>query len=446
MILIRVRLYFETLVNLWEHSNMLLFLKKIADSLGLSMCSPHERIELIFLGLFLFFLPLRETPKTFFLVFYLFLWVWNSWRFKRWGNSDLRFEIPLVSIICLGLLSSHFSPIGEFTSFRESLDFTLAALLAICIHRSAYKFSSAIKVFFFFTTCGVLLGLLEGLARGSESPYLRSVGHINQVAIFLAIFSAIVFALALSELRQAIRLRIWILFLGATLATFLTQSRNATLAIFILLFLYLVLRIASVGLKRTRIFIFFLLLLFLSGIAVSGFVQKQAAYLTDGSIDTARIKLWITAAEASMNSPLIGYGPGSFEHVTSEKYIRDLYNKRNEQFPDDKYLHTSHGHNLVFHWIVERGTLGTLVLIAWILYLANASVRLLRELHQSPHHGPLDHKLALSLRRVLILFSVVVTVLALGIGNTPLRVEHGLLAMSFIGLCYHRSAEFTKSK
>ena len=396
-----------------------------------------EELELGLLALLIFFLPLRETPKTFFLLLYFAIWFSNRFRNKSWGNKDLFFDLPLVLIVCLGFVSSALSVFDPVKSFEKSLDFSLAALLALCIRRSNYQFSKALNILFIAAIFGLILALAEGLLKMESFPYLKSVGHINQVANYLVTFFSIMLALIFSSWRLKNRWILWMACIALLISIFATDSRNAVLAVSLLLLTTIIVR------PRQRAFdqkVFWsglglgvvAVILFLS----SNVLEKQAFHLSRGGLDIERSKLWRTAAVSTQDRLLFGYGPGMFEAATSRLNLEKVLREKGAEIKQEEYFGSSHGHNLAIHWFTERGLVSLLLLFFWLAYLFRFSYLAIRANHVSLYPPANSPDLDNSALAGSIVLSVCCAVVALGIGNTTLRVEHGLLTMLFLGLAY----------
>jgi len=411
----------------------------------LNVIGTSEKLELGLLALLVFFLPLRETPKTLCLLLYLFFWLFNRRKNKDWGTKDLFFDLPLIFIIFAGLISSALSPFDQIKSFDKSLDFSFAALLAICIRRAAYQVNITFKILLIALVLGISVALVEGLTKGKAFPYLRSVGHINQVANYLVIAFAIVFSTVIS-IDSSTKQRIFGVFsIFFLVAAFATQSRNAAFAIAIVIFVT-ILATPRENFFKSSIFFRGIIFLIIGTVLLfsSNMFEKQLTHLSRGSIDTERFKLWGTALTSAEDRPFLGYGPGTFESATSQSNLERLAKKNNREFRSDDFFQSSHGHNFLIHWVTERGLISLFFILFWIFYLLRASFLSLKFLYRScvlrfEQAAPTNESISSQ-----VLFGISVAVLAVGIGNTSLRVEHGLLAMLFAGLAY--SGAKTKPK
>lgn len=135
-------------------------------------------------------------------------------------------------------------------------------------------------------------------------------------------------------------------------AILLSGSREALIA-FASIWLYLLWRL------RYRLQ---MLIASVAAFAVIGSVHTSMWQRFATAIDTGgsgRTSIWAVAAEAAKHQLIQGYGIGNFESAYDNFYL-----SVQQVYP---YGWSSAAHNIVFHYVVELGVIG-LVLIGWFFY------------------------------------------------------------------------------
>lgn len=387
------------------------------------MIRTFGAVELALLCGFAFFLPLAEAPKNIFLFSLLFLWLVNSLRKRNFGHGPFYFWAPLLLIVALSWVSALVFPGPQWSIFLNTIDFLTIAGLAVILGRS-FLTKRQIQAVFLFVILGVLSALVEGHLRGGRFPSLKSVGHINQVAIYLSLLTVFFLASAVSAQRVALVVTNTCLFLLLLLVTVQTDSRNAIFAVILSVTLLLI--IMSVTKQRHRLYWILGLILALVGTGAylkPSVIEKQIAATEQSGhlVDSARLNLWSAAIKVGLDKPIIGHGVGTFGTSNSPANLRRIVEKSGETYRESDYFFTDHAHNLSLNWLVERGLLALGALYLWLAYvgwLAWGSLSVRREHLFWP----------------LATMLVVGTSVFAGLGNTSWHHEHGLLAALLIGL------------
>jgi O-antigen ligase len=406
----------------------------------LSTRSRTELIELAFIGAIFFFLPFKEAPKNVFLFTYFAVWVANRYRDGRWGAKDYWFEGPLVLISLLGILGSGYAAENKIDSLIDGIDFLTMAFLAIVLRRSVFKPEQTLSVIVVATSIGIIFSITEGLILGYPFPSLKSVGHINHIAIFLTIYFTLVLSL-FAAVRGVIQSLGLLSLLSAILVMLLaTGSRNAAVSS-LLLFVILISIILFLGYRR-KLFVATILVGMVITVAapftfVPELADKQAHHLSRGGLDIARTKVWKTALIACQENTILGYGVGNFASATSEQNLRTILESISLKYNGEYYLHTNHAHNLFYNWLVERGLLALLLLCGWILFLCkSALIASIRHRQHIDVFSATSTDSGLSASFILILFAVPLGIVSMGFWNTTFHHEHGILAIAAIAVAY----------
>jgi O-antigen ligase len=374
-------------------------------------------------------LPSIEAPKNIFLVLFVVtatirqvktkgLMVWVAW--------DWMF-LAIITTAFLSTIFAGLAPGDEWKGFRVLLTFISVGWL---ISRSKYS-SKQLGWIFWLTILSTLPPLCWGLVQylvlhTKSSLQLHSVGHVNHSAIYLTMIFGATFGLLLSFLRDSNTIKknslilLTIIFCVALLAG---GSRGAVCIAIILAILFLFMFVKSLRLKL--IFISFLTLLTLPTFFLSSGVMKRQLQLqsTNQSLN-GREEIGHTTIEAARLYPLFGIGIDNRAFV-SEDIIKKSVESRHEIFNEDYYdFHFKHSHSFYLTNIAERGILGFLVTLSFILMW-------LQSLIKSYTQAKLDNQSA-----YLWMGSMSAWLATFGIGfiNTTFHHEHGILACLFLGL------------
>ncbi len=388
-----------------------------------------DRVEQTLLALFFLVLPGYEAPKNIALWGFLIYWTARRLRHRPvvsvFGPANWYFDGPLLGIVVLGGISS-FGAMNPGQSFLDGLDFMAIALLAIVLRRSAVSRDQYLGALVLIAL-GIALALADGyFRRGIGFPVLHSVGHINHVAIYLATAAAaaLAFAWRTTGARRFLGLIAFCLIAWVCLQT---NSRNTAFGLGLVLFLVLWAALYFDKHKRFSALLLGML------IAVTGAAmvlqlpayQKQIDHLKSGSVDKVRSKILYTAWVVGAERPVLGHGVGQWQTVTKPDNVNRIVTKNGGLYNSHQFFFTTHGHNLAATWYAERG-LGAIGLLGF--FFLYCSFRLWRAVKSEPCSV-----------EPAVGFVVLWATIFYGLGNTSLHHEHGLLALSFIGVAMQQS-------
>jgi hypothetical protein len=156
----------------------------------------------------------------------------------------------------------------------------------------------------------------------------------------------------------------------------------------------------------------------------SGVMERQLQLQSTNQTLNGRAEIWHTTIEAARLYPLFGIGIDNGAVVT-EDIIKKSVENRHEIFNEDYYdFHFKHSHSFYLTNIAERGILGFIVTLSFILMW-------LQSLIKSYTQAKLDNQSA-----YLWMGSMSAWLATFGIGfvNTTFHHEHGILACLFLGL------------
>jgi O-antigen ligase len=349
-------------------------------------------------------LPLFEAPKNLLWLAYAVLWVINRTRSAGFGGPWDRWDTLILAWIAAGYASIAFGGMpGE--GWHANADVVRYGSVFWLVRRARYG-DRVLAALLAALLSGTLVALAWGYHGVSTREHyhlgLHSVGHVNHSAIYLGIvLGAAVSATRVHWASSPPSLRVLAIALVAflTVSLFVMQSRAALagtgIAALILLAAHAHWR--KVELRRIAIFL-------LAGLAVVVLVQPNVLnkYSHIGSSERGglfayRDSIWSAGIEAWRSSPLFGVGAEGYGRATG----------------------LSHGHSLYVNTLVERGLVGLVALGALLLAWACALLR----------HRPAPGIPALASAWWGASAAAFLVTVLIGLINTTLHHEHGLLAM-----------------
>jgi O-antigen ligase len=386
-------------------------------------------LELIFLSLFLAFLPSLEAPKNIFLAGYLIAALYRQSKASsfKWTIWDWVF----LSLICSLFLSAlfPFMPGGsEWKGFRGML---LWITFGWTLFRTDYNFDEK-KYLFIFATFMTLPPLLWGLAQllilfTKDSLQLHSVGHVNHSAIYLCMMVGASLALLISQIRAAknkhvfIATLLFVLFLSAVI---ISQSRGAFGIVFLMAFAIIVLSRLPIKTKTIALALLTIFLISITFVRPVSVIEKQIVNQNNHDVLSQRDKVWRAAFEVARLNPILGIGGGNWKQIKIDQ-IKSSVESRGEIFDEDAFaLQYHHPHNIYLSNLVDRGILGLIIflnfMIIWLITLINSY----KKFNQ-------DSKAMLF---IMGSFSAWMSIFGIGLVNTTFHHENALLALFFLGL------------
>ena len=404
-------------------------------------------IDLMMLGLMILSLPSVEAPKNIFLIGYLLTRITSEIiQFKKgtrqWGAWDSLF-VTIVSTALLSTVFAGFSGLEEWKGYKVLLT---AILTGWFLSRSRYtkiQYQGLFKLIVLGAIPPLVCGLYEYLITHSRTSLeIHSVGHVNHSAIYLVMIFGASLAWFLSQLdakNKNLRLGKLTIFLGALSLLFfisliIGQSRGAFGAATILgasLFFLL-------GKKNNVKIMGIMIIVSILILAVSlnsPIVQKQIFNQANHDVLSSRDRVWNVSIEASHFHPLLGIGMSNW-HFIGLEHLKKSVEARGETFNPDQYYFPGHSHNIYLTALVERGVLGLIVtltfMIAWIRQLIKT------------------FKWAKKSNEVSFLwggsFSAWLATFGIGLVNTTFHHEHAILACLLLGLYLSYTRLFMNKK
>ena len=378
------------------------------------------------------FIPLFEVPKNILLGLYAIAWIRNRYLSGsraefggRWDGWDWLFGAWIAS----AFIVATFSGLHK-NEWQAVWDVWKYVCLAWMLKRSGYV-ENEWRMIFAAATVSALIGTAWALASLLE-PHtypgieLHSVGHVNHSAAYIAISIGATLAAVVSFWPQ-LPARIRALGLAALvvfgIGILLAGSRAATVVSLAIVVLF-----GALWARRSKSVLLAMAIALVVFIASVQTFDKdmhrknELAKASPHSMLNERYPLWHQAVTAWRANPWFGVGMDNFDAI-DQPAVRRWVEQRGDVYEAAVYSNSSHAHSLFLTTLAERGIVGLSVVVAALFAWA---VTLLRGVPR-PTDPPLRWMLWGGAA------SAFVTTVAIGLVNTTLHHEHGLLAMLFLG-------------
>lgn len=392
---------------------------------GLELRYPAEFLWLIALA---FFLPLFEAPKHICLAGFVVTWLANRVHAREWGGPWDRWDTLIAVWIASAYLVAAFAGVhGD--EWRGATDVLKYGSVLWLLKRSRYDERA-----FLWILGTVIAATLVAFAWGCWRLYvtkanifleLNSVGYFNHSAVYLGIVFGTSLSVALAywdKLGAAGKAALGIAVIALLGSVFVTASRAAVGAVVLLVFAI----VAAFGVRgrinvRKGLTIASLVVV----ITLAGFpgvLDRTVDTTVDGIPFSYRDNLWSNALVEWRQHPLFGVGMGNFGRISLDQ-LQEWNKSWDWKIRPTAEGRSSHAHSLYLTTLAERGLVGFGVLLA---VLVAWGVALARGLPAA--RDPLDWTL---LGAAFAAWFVTITV---GIVNTTLHDEHGILSALLFGL------------
>jgi O-antigen ligase len=390
-------------------------------------------------------LPSLEAPKNVFLVGYLITRVISEviqlkQGIKQWKSWDFLF----LTMIFSALLSTVFAGFSGLEEWKGYKVFLTALLTGWFLSRAHYSHNQY-RIIFLLAVLAIIPPLLWGLyeyliIHSKEFLEINSVGHVNHSAIYLTMIFGATLGWLISqfnfrkknEATQLKTLLIGIMSFTLFIALIIGQSRGAFgVAILLgvcLLFLVKDMKVRIIGMT------IMMLIIISSAFLESDIIQKQINNQKNDNVLSDRDKVWNVSIEASRFSPLLGIGLSNW-HFIKLSQLQKTVEARGETFNADNYFFPGHSHSLYFSALVERGIVGLIVTLIFMVYWLYDLIKTFKWTKKS------------STSYMLWAGSLSAWAATFGIGlvNTTFHHEHGILACLFLGLYISYKKELKQS-
>jgi O-antigen ligase len=387
-----------------------------------------ERLEQIALLALAFVLPLLEAPKNLLWLAYCALWLYNRSRSRDFGGRWDGWDTLIALWIASGHLAGLFAGLQD-ADWRSNADLLRYASVLWMLKRSRLdarlysRMLIALAAGTLVTLAWGYWGLLGTQQRSTLG--LKSVGHVNHSAIYLAIVYGALLLHARSGWRTmtpAWRIGTAFALVVFAASLFVMQSRGAVGAALVATVMLL-----GVHAVRTRRGVHAVAAGTALAIALVFAVrpqvlEKHETFVSQGHVLAFRDGIWRTGIDAWRAHPWFGVGMDNFGRIDSAALER-WSAARGERFDLQRYALASHAHSLYVNTLAERGIFGLAALIA---VLAAWLFTLLRGI--PPPDALSIEWTAWGGAASAWLISVIV-----GTVNTTLHHEHALASMLLLG-------------
>ncbi|HEY3180721.1 MAG TPA: O-antigen ligase family protein [Casimicrobiaceae bacterium] len=379
-------------------------------------------------------LPMFEGVKNILWGLYAAAWyvnrLRNGWSWKALGGRWDRWDTILAIWLTGTVLGAAFAGM-QADEWRGCRDMFRMASILWFIKRSGYSDTQWLRLQIALQI-GVTLATVWALAALAwphtyEGIQLNSVGHVNQSVIYIVIcFGALLGAVSAYWRTMRLWLRTLSLsevaiLLGALFAA-ASRSAAATAMIGALAFGLLWLR------HSPRFFIWIVIVTAAFATVVARFDtdmrrKQEYAKASSSPLLNERSPIWQQAVSAWRAYPIFGVGGDNFAHIDAAR-IQRWESARGENYDVTAFVGTSHAHSLYLNTLAGRGLVGVallaLLLVAWATSLLGALPRA-----RDPPLYWLNWSGAAS---------AWVASVCIGLFNTTLHDEHGLLAFMLLGI------------
>jgi len=379
---------------------------------------------------FCIFLPLVEFWKAAAWLAYVLTWLVNRIRSRSFGGDWRWWDTLILLWIGSAYLSAAFAGLGG-NAWAKTGDVATHALLLWLVMRAGYterELHWMLGALVASTLAGLAFGywkLLSGAGK-SGTLQLHSVGHVNHTAIYLAMMLGVCVSWLFTywrkwrASRQAAALAVTV-FVSVSLVV--TASRGAIGIGFLLV---LLLAIAWWPRGRAPFAASAITLVVVASLMI-GFgaevVRKQFENEAAANVLAYRDGVWRMGLAAWEKYPWFGVGKDNYGLISHE-LVRGWRVEAGRDYDASRYVRFPHAHSLFVNTLAERGIVGfaglAALLLAWLVALLRHRPR-----PQQDDFAWLAWGAAASAWFVTV---------AVGMVNTTLHHEHGLLAVLLLGL------------
>jgi O-antigen ligase len=345
----------------------------------------------------------------------------------KWSIWDWVF----LSLIFSSFLSALFPGVtggSEWKGFRGML---LWMTFGWTLFRSDYNENEK-KYLFIFAILMTLPPLIWGLAETlflhtKDALQLHSVGHVNHSAIYLCMMAGASLALLISPFQKTQKKYVFIatlLFIFLISSVVISQSRGAFGITFLLVYALFLLAKLSKKIKTISLILVTIFLVSIIFIIPAKIIEKQIVNQNNHNVLAYRDKVWRAAYEVAKFNPLLGNGNGNWKQINIDQ-IKSAVESRGEIFhAEDFALKWGHPHNIYLANLLDRGILGLIIFLNFMLIWLITLINSYKKFNQNPK----------AMLFIMGSFSAWTTIFGIGFVNTTFHHENALLALFFLSL------------
>lgn len=396
--------------------------------------STHSKkiisLEFFCICLIAFSLPLFESPKHVLCLLYLIFFIYRTFKYS---NTVKHFS--LGNYILIFIAGSIITSAGAFFNgynIEKLHDIIRYSLVGWMVLHTPLSTKQLFIVCLTLIT-STLLASIEGYylfeSNAKKTLELRSVGHVNHSSIYILLTFGITLPLLIKNLKSK---KIWIaaILTNLVIAYFLfkTHSRATFIALAVIMLMFMFI---NFFLHKKSFYIILSACIFFAGLiiynppnVVKKFISHHNYYKGQ---NTPREKLWNTAFHAWKKEPVFGVGFGNYKIITPKKMQKWYEHTNIDTNNKEHFMYSPHSHNRFIGTLAEGGIIG---FISLLILLGAITYSLLKTIKRS-------FKNTEDMFYWLIGANTLITVSLVGLFNTTLHHEHGLLAMLLFGICFN---------
>lgn len=385
-----------------------------------------RRVEVGLLIALCVFLPLFEAPKTLAWLAYVIAWGVNRSRSGDFGGPWKLWDSLFAAWMASGFVVALFAGLHG-SEWRGPVDVLRYTSVAWLLMRSRYgdrEMRWLLRALVLSALAGLVGGYWMLFSGKHEFLELNSVGHVNHTAIYLAIMAVA----GAAWLFSGGGIGAWAAEIALLASVLMSASRGG---LGVALAAILVLGAMWWPRSRRPLAIAAALVLLVAAFALAGrmeVVRKHEADVEAKNVLSFRDAIWRASLVAWERYPLFGIGMDNYKLVTLER-LRAWRTEAGKDFDATRYYAPyPHGHSLYLNTLAERGLLGAAplaaVLMTWLVYLLR---------HWPRRDSSNDDWLWWGAAAGALMITT-----GVGLVNTTLHHEHGILAALFLGLWLSR--------
>lgn len=371
-----------------------------------------ENIMFSLLLLLAFMLPLSESLKVIPLILFILVGIYATYKQIIVPKKD--FLNIVVILMPLTILLGSYYAIDTKNTIDGTGSILTMMILFIYVRELEWnksKIKTILIAFFLGFMSTLIWGYYDLIYQGERFLELHSVGHVNHSSIYMLlvfIISLVFLTVEYKNLNKKEVIFIGIVCLSSIVSVYITGSRATMYTSVGIIFLYGIYSLFTLD-KRILIFlgsIFFVItLLFVFNIDTRMISQFQK-----GVFDAPRIDLFIGFFNAWLNNNLaFGIGVDNSGLINLREY-----------YPDSMFEEMSHAHSTYITYLVERGLIGIILYLTFIIYTFSLFAKKLK----------IDKKDTASIISILLSIANIV----ISFANTTFQNENAILMLMIWGI------------
>lgn len=373
-------------------------------------------------------LPLLEGPKNLFWGLYVLAWLANRARSRDFGGPWERWDSAIAVWIGAAFAAVAFAGLGA--EWRDTVDVVRYGSVLWLMKRSRYS-DRVLIALLVALAAGTVAALAVGyyrilLTTNYQFLGLKSVGHVNHSAIYLAIALGATLMATRAWWRPARapwRVAGVVTTVLFAVSLFVMQSRAAVGAALVMVAVLLLAYAVRHRRGMRRLALAAAVLTGLGLAAKPEVVEKNYVQVErSGTLLAFREQIWRAGLLAWRDHPVFGVGVHGWGEI-NEQVVAQSAQRRGEALELERLMFSSHGHSLYLNTLVEQGVVGLAAVLAVLLLWA---IELARRVPGAAA-PPLEWSYWGGAAAAWMIAVIV------GLVNTTLHHEHALISMLLLG-------------